>query len=119
MPAAADDSENPLTAAYEQRTQQVYEARGALAEAVSALTSELAQRRRELESLRDEQRARDEYVQSLQEEASKQRERAVVLEAELKGMHERGARLSRGLKSVDSLRPVGYVAQLTVGNYSA
>jgi predicted nucleic acid-binding Zn-ribbon protein len=105
VPSAADDSEDPLAAAYERRTEQVHEARAALAEAVSALTSELAQRRHELASLRDEQRARDEYVHSLQEEASKQRERAVALEAELRGMSEQAARLHAQLLAASERLP--------------
>jgi predicted nucleic acid-binding Zn-ribbon protein len=101
VPSGAHDPEDPLKAAHAQRTRQVYEARGALAEAVSTLTSELVQRRHEVASLRDEQRAGREYAQSLQEEASKQSEHAAVLEAELKRMHEEAVRLTAQLRAAN------------------
>ncbi len=48
------DGSNELRTAYEQRTKQLHDARGALGEAVAALTVELDQRREETARLRDE-----------------------------------------------------------------
>ena len=48
-----EPSEEPISKAYEQRTKQLYEARGALSEAVSTLAAELAQCREERDKLRE------------------------------------------------------------------
>jgi len=84
------DDQRALFAAYEERTKQLYDARGAIAEAVAALTAELEQRRREAVTLREEARAlRDELDsavtdnRALREEVEAQRLRMAALEEAL------------------------------------
>jgi hypothetical protein len=72
----SDDRQEALSAAYEERTRQLYDARGALSEAASALTLELSRLREE----HDEARAE---VQTLREQHEAQRQRTAALEAEL------------------------------------
>lgn len=62
--------------AYNERTRQLYDARGALSEAVSALTLELSRLREQ----HDEARAE---IQALREQQEAQRQHAQALEAEL------------------------------------
>jgi len=71
-----DDSQNALTTAYEERTRQLYDARGALSEAVSALTLELSRLREQ----HDEAQAQ---IQALREQEEASRQRTAALEAEL------------------------------------
>jgi DNA repair exonuclease SbcCD ATPase subunit len=52
-----------LGEAYEQRTNQLHEARGALAEAVATLTAELRVRREEAEAIRRDNRALHEQAE--------------------------------------------------------
>jgi hypothetical protein len=87
-PGAGD----PLAGAYEQRTKQLYDARAALAEAVSALTVELGQRREESTALRDE---RDRALL----DSRALREHAAALEGELRTARELAAAL-RNMKVV-------------------
>jgi chromosome segregation ATPase len=92
----------PLAAAYEQRTKEVHEARGALGEAVWALRLELEQRREEAtalrrdnselrqyaESLTTDHRKLHEHAQNLTNEIDRLRERVGVLEGELRSAHD-------------------------------
>jgi peptidoglycan hydrolase CwlO-like protein len=87
-----------LVTAYEQRTNQLREARGALAEAVSALTAELDRRRAETAALRDErdraqleQRAERERAEALAGELEARSLRESALEAELRESREQVA----------------------------
>ena len=77
------DDQAALSAAYEERTNQLHDARGALAEAVAALTVELTQRRSEAAAFREE---RDRAVAdslAQREEVDRQRERIGSLEQAL------------------------------------
>jgi uncharacterized coiled-coil DUF342 family protein len=95
-PAMDEESEtrseagSTLSEAYENRTRQLHEARGALAEAVAALTTELGRRRTEMDVLAAEASAvrdeRDRAVtdnQALRAEVEAQRSRIADLEAGL------------------------------------
>jgi tRNA (mo5U34)-methyltransferase len=69
QPGVPDGRGDALTSgAYEQRTRQLHEARGALAEAVSALTTELNQRREERNQALRENRALREQADALNTE---------------------------------------------------
>ena len=94
-----DDAKNSerarsLDAAYEERTKQLHEARGALAEAVAALTVELGQRRAEAaalhednEALRNEVEARGERMAALEQVvASFQKMKVVRWSAPVRGI---------------------------------
>lgn len=80
-------TDSPLAVAYEQRTRQLRDARAALAEAVSALTDELTQRREEVRGLRQHevalsaeiQKALD-YSSHLQEELRRTSELVATLQ---------------------------------------
>jgi chromosome segregation ATPase len=92
LPGAAD----LLAGAYEQRTTHLHDARTALAEAVSALRTELAQRREEVASLgaerdqaRLDHRAEHERSEALDRERHELRRRVAALEAELADTRER------------------------------
>lgn len=78
----------PLAAAHEQRTKEVYEARGALAEAVSALRLELEQRRDETTALRRDNSELRPYAANLTNEIDRLREHVGVLEGELRSAHD-------------------------------
>jgi regulator of replication initiation timing len=67
----SDAQRDPLSAAYEQRTKDLYDARGALAEAVSTLTGELTHCREERERLLEENRGLREHAEALQAEIGK------------------------------------------------
>ena len=54
MPSNEDEELVPLAEAYERRTTELYEARGALAEAVATLRTELKRRHEEAHALRTE-----------------------------------------------------------------
>jgi predicted nuclease with TOPRIM domain len=60
-----------LSAAYEVRTKELYDARGALAEAVSTLTAELSHCRQERERLLEENHGLREHAKALQGEIDK------------------------------------------------
>jgi predicted RNase H-like nuclease (RuvC/YqgF family) len=84
-----------LADAYEQRTEHLHDARTALAEAVSALRTELEQRRREVAALgaeRDQARldhgAEQQRSENLARETQELRARIAVLEAELRDARE-------------------------------
>ena len=84
-PASAGD---PLERAYTERTQQLHDARGAVAEAVSTLRVELNRHREEAAALRAE---RDQAVadnQAVRHEVEAQRNRVGVLEDELRDSRE-------------------------------
>lgn len=63
-------SEASLAAAFETRTRQLYEARGALGEAVAILRAELSPRRSEANVLQSETRALQGETKGLQAEAA-------------------------------------------------
>jgi predicted RNase H-like nuclease (RuvC/YqgF family) len=96
MPTTAGEQEDPLTAAYEQRTTQLHEARGALAEAVSVLKVELDQRREESKGLR-------EHADNLAAEADKQRHYAESFTAEIQQLRKDVARLEAELQATREL----------------
>jgi uncharacterized coiled-coil DUF342 family protein len=84
------DEQRALSAAYEERTRQLHDARGAVAEAVAALTVELDQRRRdavtrleEARALRDERDSAVADNHALRAEVEAQRLRIVALEEAL------------------------------------
>lgn len=87
QPVKPNDGSTALRRAYDERTVQLHDARGALAEAVAALTVELARRREESASLLDE---RDRAVR----ENRALRERAGELEAALKAAQTRATVLA-------------------------
>ena len=60
-----------LSTAYEQRTKELYDARGALAEAVSTLTAELSFCREERERVLEENRGLREHAKALRTEIVK------------------------------------------------
>jgi chromosome segregation ATPase len=76
----SESAGRPSATPYEERTKQVYEARGALAEAVAALTVELSQRRAEAGSLRDERDRAAGDIRALRAELEAQHERIADLE---------------------------------------
>jgi hypothetical protein len=83
---ASEAAGNTLASAYEQRTNQLHEARGALAEAVSVLTADLNQRRHELDralrenrDLRERAEALDTEVQSLRQHLVAAREQTAAV----------------------------------------
>jgi predicted nuclease with TOPRIM domain len=78
----------PLAVAYEQRTKEVHEARGALGEAVWALRLELGQRREEATALRRDNSELHQYAGNLTTEIDRLRERVGVLEGELRSAHD-------------------------------
>lgn len=93
MPSSAGDEPDPLAAAYEQRTVQVHEARAALADAVSALSTDLEQRREEVarftqenDALRADNRALRTDAERLHAEAGSLHERIAALDAELQSI---------------------------------
>lgn len=63
MPDTPGERSDELSEAYEQRTKQLHEARGALAEAVATLTAELRVRREESEAIRTDNRALHEQAE--------------------------------------------------------
>jgi tRNA U34 5-carboxymethylaminomethyl modifying GTPase MnmE/TrmE len=78
VPPPPDRPGDALADAYAQRTKQLHEARGALAEAVSALTTQLTQQREELRQRTDERdqalrenRSLSEHVEALDAEIQK------------------------------------------------
>lgn len=82
---APSSSEGDLLArAYAERTKQLHDARGALAEAVSALSAELAQHREEATALREERHRSVGETQALRQEVQAQRERIDALEEALR-----------------------------------
>jgi predicted RNase H-like nuclease (RuvC/YqgF family) len=93
------DRQDPLAIAYERRTTQLYEARGALAEAVSALTVELARREDQSAALRETR----EYADSLEAEADKQRRHAERFAAETQDLREHVAKLQAELRAHQEL----------------
>jgi hypothetical protein len=100
VPGPPPDGAPPATAdllaqAYEQRTKHLHDARAALAEAVSALRTELGHRRQEIAALggaRDQAvrdlRAERERSEALDREAQALRTRIAALEAELRDARE-------------------------------
>jgi hypothetical protein len=91
----------PLSEAYERRTKDLHDARGALAEAVSVLTAELkdaraegAVVRAERDHLLQENRTMREHTDALVIEVKKKQERASVLEEALQAERDRVAVLS-------------------------
>jgi predicted RNase H-like nuclease (RuvC/YqgF family) len=117
MIKAMADAEGPipgqrkelLVTAYEQRTNQLREARGALAEAVSALTAELDRRRAETAALQDE---RD----RAQLEQRAERERAEALAGELEARSLREAELEAELR--ESRKQVAVLANMKVVRFT-
>jgi hypothetical protein len=80
VPEAVHDS---LAAAYEERTIQLHEARGALADAVASIRLELDERRDESGGLREDNRLLREDNGLLREDNRALREHAARLEVEL------------------------------------
>jgi hypothetical protein len=67
----SETAADPLSAAYEQRTKELYDARGALAEAVSTLTAELSHCREERDRGLVENRGLREHAEALRAEIEK------------------------------------------------
>ncbi len=77
-----DSAQEPLRTAYDARTLQLHEARGALAEAVAALRTELAARRAELAFAREDLVRAQTKVESLERQlAAAAKERAALAES--------------------------------------
>ena len=76
----SETAADSLSAAYEQRTKELYDARGALAQAVSTLTAELSHCREERHRVLDENRGLREHAEALRAEiaAANQRTAAVL-----------------------------------------
>lgn len=87
QPDKPNDSSAALRRAYDERTIQLHDARGALAEAVAALTVELARRREESAALLDERERAFRENRAL-------RERAGELEAALEAARTRATVLA-------------------------
>ena len=108
MPASAGEDPDQLAKAYEQRTTQVHEARGALADAVSALRLELEQQREQAAKLHDENAALREDNHALREDTHNVHQHAERLTSELHQQRERAegleAELSSTRKLLDDLR---------------
>jgi chromosome segregation ATPase len=93
MAPGASEERDPLVTAYEERTAQIYDTRAALGEAVSALRTELEQRRGEVaglsrdnDSLRADNRALRADAERLHAEAGSLHERIAALNAELRSI---------------------------------
>ena len=87
-PAAKDPAEQ-LRLAHHRQTQQLYEARGALAEAVAALTVELEQRRDEIATTAAE---RDRVLlenEALKADSQRIRDHTIALQREVELSHAR------------------------------
>ena len=67
----SDTAGDSLSAAHEQRTKELYDARGALAEAVSTLTAELNHCREERDRVLEENRGLREHTEALRAEIEK------------------------------------------------
>jgi chromosome segregation ATPase len=74
------EHERTFGAAYEERTRQLHDARGALAEAVAALTVELGHRREEAAELREQRDLALRDNDALRREVEARGERMVELE---------------------------------------
>ena len=83
--AARDDTvpSGAVATAYEQRTKQLHEARGALAEAVSALTAELNHARSERDRAQSEVAGLRDHVSALDAEIEKQRHALEVVHEQM------------------------------------
>jgi chromosome segregation ATPase len=95
VPPGREGEPDALAAAYEQRSAQLYEARGALAETVSALRTELDVRRDEAAQLREqrdnavrEYHELREHAVGLTDEVHRLRGHAAALEAQLQEARE-------------------------------
>ena len=98
MPSTSDDEPGPLADAYERRTTQLYEARGALAEAVVTLEAELKRRHEEAQGLRSELAGCREYADSLAADARKERGHAEQYASEIHELRQEVARLEDELR---------------------
>jgi len=96
VPSNEEEELAPLEEAYERRTTQLYEARGALAEAVATLRTELKRRDEEVQARRAELAGLQERARNLETELDHLRARH---EAELRAAHEAISAL-RGMKVV-------------------
>jgi chromosome segregation ATPase len=67
----SENAADSLSAAYEQRTKELYGARGALAEAVATLTAELSFGREERKRMLEENRGLREHIKALEAEIEK------------------------------------------------
>ena len=97
--APEPDRPDPLATAYERRTTQLYEARGALAEAVAALNLELVRLRQESAELRGAR----EHADNLAAEVDKQRGYAERYAAETQDLREQVARLQGELREAQEV----------------
>lgn len=94
MPGTPQETPDQLAQAHAQRTQQLYEARGALAEAVSALTGELRVLREQSAALAQDNRALHEQAATHAAAITSGQERITELETEL----------GKAYSTIDSLR---------------
>ena len=82
-PEPQPGSDSPMAMAYEERTKQLYDARAALSGAVSALTAELANLRRDLDRAAVENRGLKHQERALREHIEVLVQRIEALEREL------------------------------------
>ncbi|HUO70877.1 MAG TPA: glycosyltransferase family 2 protein [Solirubrobacteraceae bacterium] len=89
QPTETQTREDALSTAYQQRTEQLYETRGALAEAVATLNVELAARRAEIAGLRAECEGLRAECEAVRADNDALRDNAHALTASLQQSHER------------------------------
>jgi chromosome segregation ATPase len=101
-----------LSEAYERRSEQLYEARGALAEAVSAVCVELERARREREQSLAETSALRAQIVAFENEIEKLRRYVEQVENEARHAHAAAARLDEQLASVRGMKVVRWTTWL-------
>jgi predicted RNase H-like nuclease (RuvC/YqgF family) len=110
MPSTPDEEPGSLADAYERRTTQLYEARGALAEAVATLEAELRRRHEEAEGLRSELAGCREYAESLEAEARKERGHAEQFRQEVARLEAELAVAQKVIAGLEGMKVVRWTA---------
>jgi uncharacterized coiled-coil DUF342 family protein len=95
-----------LTRAYEQRSEQLYEARGALAEAVATVTTELNHCRSERDRAQVDADGLRAHADALQREIAKLRRYSEQLEREARDAHAAFAALQAKLVVVENMKVI-------------
>jgi uncharacterized coiled-coil DUF342 family protein len=124
MPSGSSDEQEALAEAYKRRDAQLYEARGALAEAVATLEAELNRSHEEagalrakLDALSSELAGAREHAGNLADEAEKQRRLAVQHAGEVVQLREEVARLAAELQDTQEL--VGTLREMKAVRWTA
>ena len=99
----SEDSAGLVAAAYERQTAQLHAARGALAETVHTLLTELEQRRQESSRLADDNATLSEHAKGLSEYAQGLSEELARLREEVRGLRERNEALEAELRIMSDL----------------